>query len=206
MSSAAFYIGPWHLVSASRFKEDEMLKGAVTTWERESISLWEQQSWALEETIQDWKGQLSRRNELLEIAGTTMATRAPSGKCGEEKRLENFPEVAQRGGGIESTITVAIPQAHMVLDIIKAEAEKNRGCSHVIHRKTIRSSLQDSSVLCVPGRLGSRMFMKPVGTEHMFSFWGLLVPGAEWGAGRQVGQAGGLPWWGQSFGPQLCSS
>lgn len=63
---------------------------------------------------------------MLEIPLTTMATRAPSGKCGEGKRLENFPEVAQLGGDLEPIIIVAIPQAHMVLDVIKAETGKPR--------------------------------------------------------------------------------
>lgn len=56
---------------------------------------------------------------MLGIAGNTIATREPPGKCGEEKRLENFPEVPQLGGGSESIIIVVISQACMVLDIIK---------------------------------------------------------------------------------------
>lgn len=49
-----------------------------------SPTLWEQVP-SSGVTVQDGKGQLSRRSELLEIAGAVMAPRTPSGKHGEGK-------------------------------------------------------------------------------------------------------------------------
>lgn len=93
---------------------------------------------------------------MLEIAVATTATRAPSGKCGEGKRRGNFPQVAELGGGSEPVITVVIPQPGMVSHVTKAETEKDHGLCHIMHRKTVRSSLQASCIWGTPGSLGRR--------------------------------------------------
>lgn len=167
---------------------DHLIKRILQNWERKS--------WALGVTAEAWKGPSSWRNKLLQAAIATMATRAPFGKCGQGRRLGNLPEVAELGRGWEPITTEIVPQTHMVLDMIKTD-RKSVDTVRLCHcQKTVRSSF----VLCAPvgsgkqgeydpslwaaGRQGG-MSLKPVETEHMFSFLGLLVPGGELGAGRE---------------------
>lgn len=56
---------------------------------------------------------------MLDIGRVTIATRACFGKHGEGIGLGNLAEVAELGGGSEPVITEVIPQAQVVLDIIK---------------------------------------------------------------------------------------
>lgn len=124
-------------------------------------------------------------------------------KMWERKRLRRFPEqVAELGGGSAPLTLWSFPQAGMVLDVIKTEREKAWSLSY-IEENYKRAACR--LLPCVPGRLGrwgeygpslgaagrrDSVFMKPVKVEHMLSFWELLVPGAERGAGRLVALAG----------------
>lgn len=72
---------------------------------------------------------------MQEIAGTTMATEHPLGNEGKRRDWRTFQKVAELGGVAEPTTSVAIPQTHMVLDVIRAETGKNHACCHITHRK-----------------------------------------------------------------------
>lgn len=70
-------------------------------------------------TAEDGKGHCLWRDKLLDIARVTLAARARFGKRGEGMELGNLAEVTELGGGSEPVVAEVIPQAHMVLDIIK---------------------------------------------------------------------------------------
>ena len=49
------------------------------------------------------------------MTGATEAMRAATGKCGEGKELEDFPEIAELGRGSEPILPVVMPQAGIAL-------------------------------------------------------------------------------------------